>query len=293
MYVLAQFPDDAPLEWVARLRAAIGKDEIKHVDYVNAQLAYYNNRELWRAVDLGISKASIFIVDPHTYVVNLVPELLKSGMEFGVDFDWNDILEQAAVAMIAETPAYEISSSRMSMELSQLGSAFTDFYSQTVVNSLPLPAAVLARLGGTIRHATRFVARAHAVFEFALDGAELQTAFATEAVSVEARPRLTTRKFDMVMNSTLSTHRVFDREDNRSIQILTETAETLSAYSIVPQSETLYLREEDSRNVDALQAADITAGIARTLIDKDGLRALANRFRKVRVNGVDLDSALR
>ena len=64
-------------------------------------------------------------------------------------------------------------------------------------------------------------------------------------------------------------------------------------YSPLPSFQTLYIREEDSRKAAGLQAADIAAGIARTVIDTQGLRGLANKFPRVRVNGIDLEQVLR
>jgi hypothetical protein len=92
-----------------------------------------------------------------------------------------------------------------------------------------------------------------------------------------------TNRFDTVVRSTLSTRRIFDVGDSKSVQIIAETANTLAMYSPQPSFQTLYIREEDSRKADGLQAADIAAGIARTVIDTQGLRGLANRFPKVRV----------
>jgi hypothetical protein len=263
---------------------------LKHADYLHAGLLYASEGDLWRVVDAGVQQASIFIVDPHTYVMRLIPELLNSGAEYGVDFTWRDILHLAAEKMIAETPAYELTNSSVSMELARLTSGRGALVGLLAPNSLPMPSDVLERIGGRIRDALRFAARSYAVFEFAY----VDEDFETEDYSYVASHRFAlSNRFETVVRSTLSTRRIFDVEDSKSVQVIAETANTLAMYSPVPSFQTLYIREEDSRKADGLQAADIAAGIARTVIDTQGLRGLATRFPKVRVNGVDLQQILR
>jgi len=290
MYVLAQFSERTSFDWLARLRAQLGKDELKHADYLHAGLLYAAETDLWRVVDAGVQQASIFIVDPHTYVMQLIPELLNSGAEYGVDFTWTDILQLAAEKMIAETPAYELTNSSVSMELVRLTSTRSPLGGLLAPNCLPLPADVLKRIGGRIRDALRFAARSYAVFEFAYRDEEFD---AEDYSFVHPRRFDLGNRFDTVVRSTLSTRRIFDVEDSKSVQVIAETANTLAMYSPRPSFQTLYIQEEDSRKADGLQAADIAAGIARIVIDTHGLRGLANRFPKVRVNGVDLQQILR
>jgi hypothetical protein len=290
MYVLAQFSERTSFDWLARLRAQLGKDELKHADYLHAGLLYAAETDLWRVVDAGVQQASIFIVDPHTYVMQLIPELLNSGAEYGVDFTWTDILQLAAEKMIAETPAYELTNSSVSMELVRLTSTRNPLGGLLAPNCLPLPADVLKRIGGRIRDALRFAARSYAVFEFAYRDEEFD---AEDCSFVHPRRFDLGNRFDTVVRSTLSTRRIFDVEDSKSVQVIAETANTLAMYSPRPSFQTLYIQEEDSRKADGLQAADIAAGIARIVIDTHGLRGLANRFPKVRVNGVDLQQILR
>lgn len=289
MYVLAQFSERTSFDWLTRLRARLGKDELKHADYLHAGLLYAAESDLWRVVDAGVQQASIFVVDPHTYVMQLIPELVNSGAEYGVDYAWRDILHLAAEKMIAETPAYELTNSRVSMELVRLTSARNPLCGLLAPNCLPLPSDVLKRIGGRIRDALRFAARSYAVFEFAYADKEFD---AEDYSFVSTRRFDLSNRFDTVVRSTLSTRRIFDVEDSKSVQVIAETANTLAMYSPQPSFQTLYIREEDSRKADGLQAADIAAGIARTVIDTQGLRGLANRFPNVRVNGVALQQIL-
>ena len=91
----------------------------------------------------------------------------------------------------------------------------------------------------------------------------------------------------------LSTKRVFDIEDTRTLEALRETAEGVQiSFTPLRFARTSFI-EQDSRSADALQAADVAAGVARETIDREGLRALANKFRRVFINGINLHDALR
>ena len=66
-YVIAQFRHDSPMEWVARLRAFLVKDELKYRDFRPRQHEIQANRALWKSVIDGIERAEITVVDPFEY----------------------------------------------------------------------------------------------------------------------------------------------------------------------------------------------------------------------------------
>jgi hypothetical protein len=49
------------------------------LSHFGAAALYGSDSEIWKVIDSGVYEASIFIVDPHTYVMHLLPELLNSG----------------------------------------------------------------------------------------------------------------------------------------------------------------------------------------------------------------------
>jgi hypothetical protein len=288
MYVLAQFSDETSFEWLRRLRATLGKDELKHDDYIHAGLLYAGDTELWKRVDQGIFEATIYIADSHSYVVHLIPELLNSGAEFGIDFSWHDILEMASEQMIAETPAYQLTNHHVALEFADLAKGSNLLGGVLEAKHLPLPREVLQRIGGSLRHALRYAARANAVFDFRFDASD-----DTDGDYFWGdHPLMTAKKLEISVRTTLSTRRIFDVEDSRSVQVLTETVDALVQFSHSEQT-ILHIGEQDSRTADALQAADIAAGVARTAIDSGGVRSLMGKFRKVKLNGVSLDRLLR
>jgi hypothetical protein len=62
MYVLAQFSERVSFEWIRKIRAKAGKDEIKHADMVWVKAASPKDKELWRSVDRAIESATIYVV---------------------------------------------------------------------------------------------------------------------------------------------------------------------------------------------------------------------------------------
>ena len=106
-------------------------------------------------------------------------------------------------------------------------------------------------------------------------------------------PGLRARVAEMRMRAALSTPRVFDTEDGASVEVLNQTVDTMRVNVTREPVFSPLLREEASTGTDAIQAADVAAGTARDIIDRNGVRALADRFRRVFVNGIDLQKLLR
>jgi hypothetical protein len=64
-YVLAQFTADSDLAWVGRLRAKVLRDELKYRDFQPEQRRIRSSdAELFRAVENGISQATVVVIDP-------------------------------------------------------------------------------------------------------------------------------------------------------------------------------------------------------------------------------------
>ena len=292
MYVLARFPDNANLDWVRALRAKLGRDEVKHADVLVASLAYPGDKRLWADIERGVGEATIYVVDPQIYVVHLLSELFDSRAVLGIDFQWKDVLDQAAVQIIENTPGYELTNQAAAVELANLthGQFTCGLFSFPLDGlSLPLPADVLKKLGGKILNAVRFAARAYSIFD---DTDELND---DDFISLRYFPSLRVRLRQRRISSSLMTPRIFDEgEDPVSLCVLADSAEQLvGSMSNGGSLGRVQLAEADSRQFDALQAADIAAGSARDIIDNHGIRALANRFRHVIVNGASLHSMLK
>lgn len=89
----------------------------------------------------------------------------------------------------------------------------------------------------------------------------------------------------------LSTERVFDSEHPKTAAVLNEVVTVIStklseAWPLTPLvARTPLIKEVDSRGIDHLQAADMAAGWAREMLETGSLRALADKFEHVWVNG--------
>lgn len=292
MYILAQFSGRTSFDWVQKLRAKTGKDEIKYADFVWAQKAWRGEKELWRSVDRGVEAATIYVVDPATYVQCVMSELLESGAEFGYDFDERTAIDMAAEQIIRDTPGYQLRNTRAALEFASLTSplrmmpsSLSPFLFQA---DLPVPREVLTKLGGGLRNAIRFAARAQSLFDD-----EMLDIPDPDVFPSFYAPGFRARLAELRMRAALSTPRVFDIEDSNSVEVLNETADWMS--NAVAGLATLrpLIRELDSASIDAIQAADVAAGIARNIIDGSGVRELAGKFRRVLVNGTDLDRLIR
>lgn len=292
MYVLAQFSEHTSFDWVHKIRAKTGKDETKHADVVWAKVASPGDKELWRTVDRSVEAATIYVVDPSTYVQHVVSELLADGAEYGYDFDAQTAIEIAAEQIIHDTPGYQITNTHAALEFANLtsplgGLAPVGFASVMFQPELPIPREILTKLGGRLRDAIRFAARAQALFDTDVPDFDDLDTFPEYASGLRARVA------ELRVRKVLSTPRVFDTEDNHSVEVLNETAYRISGSIPGPPALRPLIREATSHGTDAIQAADIAAGIAREIIDRSGVRALAGKFRRIFVNGIDLHKLLR
>lgn len=101
---------------------------------------------------------------------------------------------------------------------------------------------------------------------------------------------------DLVLREVLSTARAFDQEHQPSTAILNEASDVIASslrqsawFETIETSNQPLVAEYTSRDIDHLQAADFAAGWAGDILEYQGVRALANSFRRVIVNGHLLD----
>ena len=221
----------------------------------------------------------------------MLSELLNSGAEFGYDFNERTAIEMAAEQIIGDTPGYQLRNTRAALEFANLTSPVNILSSLNPLllqPDLPVPRKVLTKLGGGLRNALRFAARAQCLFDdemFELPDPDVFPSFYA--------PGFGARLAEMRMRTALATQRVFDKEDNNSVEVLNETADWMSNAIAGPPTLRPLIRELDSAVIDAIQAADVAAGMARDIIDRSGVRGLVDKFRRVLVNGIDLRTLIR
>jgi len=272
-YVLAQFRDDANLDWVRDLRGVLVKQELKYQDVVEARTKLKQNRRLWARVEGGVGQASIIVIDPQPLETAIREMATAEGMVEGHDFDERRVIDECATAVVAGTPLAYLPHNLVRLvpwELCPVGdlNTFT-------------PEALRKQIGGGLAEAKIFAARAHAIFD--LTQAD-STITSTTAVFQSPLARV-------MLAELLATPRIYDRESPGTLPVLNEAALAIASAiedgfpeSLTRKASPL-VAEIDSRGIDQIQAADIAAGWTREILDAADPRALGSRFERVWVNG--------
>jgi hypothetical protein len=274
-YILAQFQSDADLEWVLRLRAKLGHDELKYRDFQPEHRRLKSSEpELYKIILKGIAQANVIVIDPGPIADLATDYYLQQRAEPGIDFTESDIINTCAVCLISETPLAYLPN-KLWLE-SEKGLIFPP-----VKLSSFAPADLLKKVGG-LRGAKVLAARAHAMFDVKNKGR-----IGDFAISPLR---------DLVFREILLTTRFFDTEHVQSVEVLNEAADVIAStmhtspwFEQIDPAQPL-IRECSSRDIDLLQAADMAAGWAGDILELQDVRAIANTFRRVMVNGKVLES---
>lgn len=271
-YVLAQVPEDTRLSWVGEVRSLCTVDELKWKVFQARRERLQAKTTLWKKIKDSMKSVTIVVIKPEEVHSALLEDLTAQGARPEIDFKSDDLLQLCATALVADTPvAY----------LPNRISEFLGLYPPNLYLQFDkfAPENIKHKIGGTLRDAKIFAARAHATFECANEGP-------LRAVTGWRSP---TAK--LVMLELLSTQRAFDEEHPKSVQVLNEAAETLAtAMKEAVQfpgelTNRPLVREFRSQDMDHLQAADISAGWAHELIALGNENALGATFGKVLING--------
>jgi hypothetical protein len=277
-YVLAQYRSDANHEWVRELRRLLVKDELKYEHFRGARPKLMHDRSLWGRIEAGVAQATVIIIDPEGVMEVLRAHYLGQDAEPGIDFTDDDLHEKCATALIAGTPiAY------LPYELVRV-TPWSMFLPIGNLHSFA-PSEIQKEIGPGLRDAKVFAARAHAMFDVVQNDRTVAT----------TRDVIRSPLARVLLYEVIATQRMFDKEHPRSADLLDhavqQIAETMLDDLPVWENggEERRIQEVDSRAIDEIQAADITAGWARELLELGNLRGLADRFGRVYVNGKIID----
>ena len=232
------------------------------------------------------STATIFLVDSESYAQEAFRTRLKDGAEFSIDFGFRDVINEAAEKMIRDIPLYRMRPHEIVEALEPFSTSNYRFRANLRFDlsssAEPDTPRILSQIGGKLRDAELFTARAYSLLDFD-DKPDAYGAYYTNPYF--RSPTLG----QGILRRALSVPRVFDKDHAASVKVLNESINVFQRNRLQPQTDyEQVVREEDSRTIDALQAADIAAGFARDILDRKGLRALAAQFRKVILNGINL-----
>jgi hypothetical protein len=272
-YVLAQVRSDADLNWVQRLRGLLVRQELKYNDVKENKPRLQKNRELWSQIEKGIGQATIIVIDPGAYEP-MVRETLDS-----VDIEKAGSEQKAVV----DACVYEVLSGTPIAYLPNAIFQQVPWSDETTLTSLArfTPKGILDELGGKLQHALIFAARAHAVFDVSSAGAMKRTTDAFRSL----------RAARLILPEVLATARHFDNENKRTTDLLNSAVNEIAAsFSEAFEgaeeiSDQPLVIESDSRGYDEIQAADISAGWAREMLELGDPHNLAPRFERVWLNG--------
>ncbi|MBZ5667573.1 MAG: hypothetical protein LAO30_23620 [Acidobacteriia bacterium] len=272
-YVLAQFRDDASLEWVGALRTNLVREELKYSDFLRARPRLRSDRNLWRRIEAGVGQASIIVIDPEPVATEIRDAAAAEAIDPSVIADPKSLTEACALALIEGTPiAY--------LPVNLVRAVPWGLHDLANLQEFT-PKAIQSTLGAGLRQARVFAARAHAAFDLQSTPSSVAT---TDASFRSPLARV-------MLSELLATTRVYDTESPQTIQVLnkaaTEIARALASElpaEFAKRAGTL-VREVDSRGVDRVQAADIAACWARTMLETGDAITLGSRFERVWVNG--------
>ena len=272
-YVIAQFRQDAPMEWVGELRAFLVKDELKYKHFQPQRHRVQSNQQLWKRVTAGVERAEITIVDPFLYENRVLFDLAESGAEYGCDFDRDMLYELTSNAMLEGSP----------LRAAQMGQY--DYLNHVLAYEPREDFSterIMQRIGGKRRDAIVTSARAHAM---------VTPSEKWELIRICSGLGMSNLTERMAVIDKMA--RVFDVEHSKSVEVLNDFSDRIAEAVQLPYMSARYgsrrvVNEEKSESIDHIQGADIAAGWAvDTLLHTGGhYPALARQFAVVVVNGV-------
>jgi len=275
-YVLAQFRSDAELDWVKELRGRLVKDELKYADFKAARPRFRQDRSLWARVQRGVGQASIVIIDPAPVEADIRQAVeAEVGRREPAAVREKAITEACATAIVATTPiAY--------LPLNLARAIPWGAYDLLASLDAYTPQQIRSRIGGGLKQAQIFAARAHAVFDLT---SASDTIVVTDAVF---RSPLA----PVMLAELVSTVRAYDEESPATLDVLNEAANEIALAleqgfpGWVEAGPSPLIREVSSRAIDEIQAADIAAGWVRDALEVGDIPSLGAQFERVWANGV-------
>jgi len=270
VYVLAQVPATADVEWVREVRALLQVPELKWNVLKQHRPRLKSDRALWRRIEAGVAQATIIAVDMDWESYDALNALIR---ERGYDFELHDkdMFEQMQRSVLARSPIAYLPDSlaRALPNAPQVVGRLGDF----------TPDAIRARLGPKLLDTVILAARAHALFDVDL--------LRRDSGARTTQDAFTSPYAAAVLRQILETQRTFDAEAPRTLQILNDASDAIATAlgpSINATAESL-VRECSSLEHDQLQVADVAAAWARETIDIGEAWTTTSRFENVWVNG--------
>ncbi len=271
-YILAQFRSDADLEWIRRARSKLVKAELKWSDVKEARPSLKKDRDLWTRIEKGVGQATIVVIDPGAYEPLVRDTLDKVEIEKAGD-ETKAVVDACTSEVLAGTPIAYLPA--------ELHKAVPWVSHQITSLEKFSPKEIADALGGGLKHAVIFAARAHAIFDVArLD----ESKSTTDALR---SPRLAR----VILPEILSTARYFDIENPATVKLLNKAVDIIASAitgafpGLGDIADQPLVIETDSKGYDELQASDVAAGWAREMLELSDAKNLGSQFERVWLNG--------
>ena len=272
-YVLAQVRSDADLNWVQRLRGLLVRQELKYNDVKENKPRLRKDAGLWSKIERGIGQATVIVIDPGAYEP-MVRDTLNSADIEKAGSERQAVVDACVSEVLSGTPIAYLPYAIFQQ---------VPWSDEKTLTSLArfTPQGILQELGGKLQHALVFAARAHAVFDVSSADTMTRT---TDVFRSQRAARL-------ILPEVLATARHFDVENKRTTDLLNSAVNAIAeSFSEALDgaeeiSDQPLVIESDSRGYDEIQAADISAGWAREMLELGDPHSLATRFERVWLNG--------
>lgn len=271
-YVVARYPDYADTSWVEELRRLGNTDELHGVQsFVSLRQA---DRALRARVDLGVSNATVFVIDVNRVRGGLWLHFANEGCIPDLQMPTPVFFRHCAAHILAQSPLADLPRRICSIDplcTTQELESIRGFSVRELVH----------QCHGRVKHAAVLAARGDAMFE----------APTLRALETRIGDAFTSLRSPEILNEVVHARHRFDRELPKSIPILQRAHDVLaeSLHSLQLSGEhtpdAQAIAELDSRESPHLQAADFAAAIAREIIGESGFSGLTRRFNYVWLDG--------
>ncbi len=252
----------------------LNRDELKYRDFhPEHRRIKSSDPDLYSAVENGISQATVIVIDPEPIAFHAADWYFQEHAEYGIDYTAADITNVCAISLLAGTPIAYLP------ERLDIFGPLSRTYPTARLSGFA-PAELLQKVGG-LDGAKVLAARAHAMFD-------VKNRHPIESMTPDF---FMSPLREVVFREILSTARVFDTENQTSVEVLNSAADVLASsmqqskwFENIQCSEPL-VKEFSSRDIDLIQAADMAAGWAGDMLEYQEVRSLAGTFRRVILNG--------
>lgn len=271
-YLLAQVSEDAPLEWVAEARTMLGVDELKFGSFAAKHEWLKGCTDVWSGFEATLKATTLIMVDTQPFLNAISSSSYAEDLHHAfTPVGQAEIFERAGRLLLSRVPFTRMGARLDELDL-RLDKSALEGDGRGVDEHFRL-------LDGRLRQIGIFAARSEAVFDTPVARGHTAPTSPFEAVVLlEGQAGL---------RDVLRMRRCFDRESPRVTSLLNESTAQLATYVDVQpfEGQEPLIVEDDSTELDGLQAADVAAGWAKHQLEYASVSTAVATFGAVYWNG--------